>query len=65
MKMKVTEFKATGDQVMISLEPEHPAEVALFQLLAGCDAKFESEVTNPENGAVITATVKKDASRYR
>lgn len=60
--MKVTEYIATGENVSISIEPEHPAEIALFKLLAGCDAKFETGVENPKDGAILTAVVKK--SRY-
>jgi hypothetical protein len=62
--MKVTEFTATDNNVVIAIEPEHPAETALFKLLAGCDAKFETGVENPKDGALITATVKKNSSRY-
>lgn len=62
--MKVTEFTATDVNIVISIEPEHPAEVALFKLLAGCDAKFETGVEQPKDGAIVTAIVKKGTNRY-
>jgi len=62
--MKVIEYKATATEVQMSLEPEHPAEVALFKLLEGCDAKFETGVEQPKDGAILTATVKKTSRAY-
>jgi hypothetical protein len=60
--MKITEVLGTGTQVMISIEPEHPAEVALIKLLQGASAMCETNVEQPKDGLIITVTVK--AGRY-
>lgn len=56
--MKVHELLATNSEVCVSLEPETPAEVALVNLMTGCDAKCETGVEEPKNGLLITVKVK-------
>ena len=70
--MKVSAYEANDTTVSITLEPEHPAEIALLKLLVGCDGSFSAiephPVTNATNGPVtidgvkLSAVVKK--SRY-
>lgn len=76
--MKVTELTAGTDVVTISLEPEHPAEIALVNLLSGCNAEClavaqklhpEANVGMGDVAALppklqITATVKKNSRGY-
>jgi hypothetical protein len=56
--MKVAEFIATDKQVFITLEPEHPAEIALLKLMGGCQAKCDAQVETPKDGLLITCDVK-------
>ena len=73
--MKVEELKANGYNVELLLTPEHPAEIALVNLLNGCEAAcntVEPKIPPEANAAVpqmppmpqlqIVATVKK--TRY-
>jgi len=71
--MKVVECTATGNGVMLYLEPEHPAEIALFKLLDGCSATIQGNGGLPApkekdvktvDGIVINAVVKQNPS-YR
>lgn len=77
--MKVTEVTAESTTVAILLEPEHPAEIALVNLLNGCGAeclsveqKYPPEQNVGMGGTLaplpprlqITATVKKGTRNY-
>ena len=62
--MKISEVTATENQVFISLEPEHPAEIALIKLMNQCPAKCDSNVDQPKDSLIITVDVKSKNSRY-
>lgn len=62
--MKVTEYKADENgNVTIAFEPEHPAESALLRLLASRTGTFESGVTEPKDGAILTVQIKGSGTR--
>ena len=57
--MKVKEMIAyEGGSVRLTLESEHPAELAMIRLLNGCEAKCESKTPEgrPEQNAGINPT---------
>jgi hypothetical protein len=44
--LKVKEVSADGTNVLITLEPENPAEIAILRLMNGCGAKCSDLAPN-------------------
>jgi len=68
--MKVSDLKAEAATVDVTLEPEHPAEIALINLMGQCEAECvvmqppSPQETTPEPKLRITVQVKKNTRGY-